>query len=480
MLRSERVVPGVVFPELRKVSVFAELKEENISCLGSLELVNADAQAMILAPGSPRAFWALLEGEVRLTRTEADGTVAKLVNYKAGESFGEMPILMGSESGTVGQAVVEAVRESRLVRFDEEAFWQLMVACPRVRSAVLGNMARRLEAYQAYSLQKEKLASLGTMAAGLMHELNNPGTAALRAASQMRENLRRLQEISLRLSRRPMTSAQMACMVDLQERALRKDCCHTLSTLEQADREERLATWLEKAGVENSWRLAPTLTSMEIDAEALACAQDAFTGTQLSDMLRWLDALISSSQLVGTIEESLARVTDLVMAVKRFSYGGKANCELLDVHESLRSAMIILLHKIKGKGIQLRKELDPALPALQDAGAGLGQIWTNLLDNAIDASPEGGTITVRTWAEGDRVFVGIADQGPGISPEDQKHIFEPFFTTKAAGHGTGMGLEIVRRIVETQMEGEVRLQTAPGATEFIVELPVHRTRPVAV
>jgi signal transduction histidine kinase len=476
MLRSERVAPEVLYQELRRVSVFAELKEENLSCLGSLELVNADAQAIILAPGSPRAFWALLEGEVRVIRTEADGTLSKVINFKAGESFGEMPILMGSDPG----ATVEAVRESRLVRFDEEAFWQLMVSCPRVRSAVLGNMARRLEAYQAFSLQREKLASLGSMAAGLMHELNNPGTAALRAASQMRENLRRLQKISLRLSRRPMTSAQMACMVDLQERALRTDCCHTLSTLEQADREEALATWLQKAGVENSWRLAPTLTSMEIDPETLACAQDAFTGTQLSDMLSWLDALISSAQLVGTIEESLARVTDLVMAVKRFSYGGKANCELLDVHESLRSAMVILLHKIKGKGIQLRKELDPALPALQDAGAGLGQVWTNLLDNAIDASPEGGTITVRTWAEGDRVFVGIADQGPGISPEDQKHIFEPFFTTKAAGQGTGLGLEIVRRIVETQMEGEIRLQTEPGATEFIVELPVHRSRPVAV
>ena len=361
-----------LYPELKRIGVFAELTLENLTCLGPLEVVWAQVGAEILStPASPRAFWALLEGEVRVVRKEADGTIAKLVVFNDGDSFGEMPILMGSDPG----ATAEALRESRLVRFDEEAFWQLMFSCPRVRSAVLGNMARRLEALQALSLQREKLASLGSMAAGLMHELNNPGTAALRAASQMRANLRRLQQLNLRLSRQPMNGPQTACMVDLQEKALRENCCRTLSTLEQADREDALAAWLEKAGVANGWRLAPVLTSMEIDQATLTCARDAFTGPQLSDMLNWLEALISSSQLVGTIEESIARVTDLVMAVKRFSYGGTSGCQALDVHETLRSAMVILMHKLKGKGIQLRKEFGSELPQLEDAGAGLSQVW---------------------------------------------------------------------------------------------------------
>jgi signal transduction histidine kinase len=475
-LRSERVAPEVLYPELKRVVVFEELTQENLVCLGPLEVVRAQPGAEVMSPTSSRAFWALLEGEVRVVRKEADGSVAKLVVFTDGESFGEMPILMGSDPG----GTVEAMRESRLVRFDEEAFWQLMFSCPRVRSAVMGNMARRLEAYQAFSLQREKLASLGTMAAGLMHELNNPASAALRAASQMRENLRRLQEISLRKSREPMNAAQMECVIELQEKALRADCCRTLSTLEQADREDTLANWLDKAGVANGWRLAPVLASMEMDPVTLACARDAFTGTQLSDMLNWLEALISSAQLVGTIEESIARVTDLVMAVKRFSYSGKNGCQALDVHESLRSAMVILLHKLKSKGIQLRKEFGSALPLIEDAGVGLSQVWINLLDNAIDASPEGGTITVRTWADDQRILVAIADQGPGIAPADQKRIFEPFYTTKAPGSGTGLGLEIVRRIVVTQMEGEIRLESAPGATEFVVELPLHRTCTVPV
>lgn len=475
-LHSEHVTPEALYPELKRVAVFAELTLENLACLGPLDVIRAEAGAEIVSTAaSPRAFWALLEGEIRVVRKEADGTVAKLVVFTDGESFGEMPILMGSDPGGTAQAL----RESRLVRFDEEAFWQLMFSCPRVRSAVLGNMARRLEAYQAFSLQREKLASLGTMAAGLMHELNNPGTAALRAASQMRANLRRLQQISLRFTRRPMNGPQIACMVDLQEKALRQNCCRSLSTLEQADREDALAAWLEKAGVENGWRLAPVLTSMEIDQATLQCAQEAFTGPQLSDMLNWLEALISSSLLVGTIEESIARVTDLVMAVKRFSYGGKGGSQALDVHESLRSAMVILMHKLKSKGIQLRKEFGAALPLLEEAGAGLSQVWINLLDNAIDASPEGGTIAVRTWGDDERVSVAIADQGAGISPDDQKRIFEPFYTTKPAGMGTGLGLEIVRRIVVTQMEGEIRLESAPGATEFVVELPLHRARTVA-
>ncbi len=474
-LRSERVAPEILYPELKQIGVFAELTLENLACLGPLEVVHAEAGAELLATAaSPRAFWALLEGEIRVVRKEANGAVSKLAVFTDGESFGEMPILIGTVSG----ATAEALRDSRLVRFDEEAFWQLMFSCPRVRSAVLGNVARRLEAYQASSLQREKLASLGTMAAGLMHELNNPGTAALRAASQMRTNLRRLQQLNLRLSREPMNGPQTACMVDLQEKALRENCCRTLSTLEQADREEALAAWLEKAGVANGWRLAPVLTSMEIDQATLTCARDAFTGAQLSDMLNWLEALISSSQLVGTIEESIARVTDLVMAVKRFSYGGNAGCQALDVHESLRSAMVILMHKLKGKAIQLHKEFGSELPHLEDAAAGLSQVWINLLDNAIDASPEGSTITVRTWADDQHLSVAIADQGPGIAPDDQKRIFEPFYTTKAPGVGTGLGLEIVRRIVVTQMEGEIRLESVPGATEFVVELPLHRARAV--
>lgn len=469
MLHTQQVPSESLFSELSRISVFAELKQENLSCLGTVEVIVAEAGAEILPPGSScDSYYVLLSGELEIHKIEVEGEAPRIITQMAGEAFGEMALLKGTRSriGLVASAA------SRLVRFDEEKFWQLMFSCPRVRAAILGNMARRLESYQASAVHREKLASLGTMAAGLMHELNNPGAAALRAASQLREKLSRLQEISLRFTRTPITVEQQECMAALQEHALRKDCCVLMGSLEQSDREEALAEWLEKAGVENAWRLAPALAEMGMDADHLECARTAFSGQRLSDLLNWLEVVVSSSQLVATLESSIARVTDLVVAVKKYAYEGKGPGPALNVHESLHSTLIILGHKLRHKGIVLRKSLAPDLPSIEGAPAGLNQVWTNLLDNAIDASPEGGEIFIGTQRAGDRIAVSIRDCGTGISPEDQKHIFEPFFTTKPVGAGTGLGLDIARRIVESRHGGEIAVESSTGSTVFTVYLPI--------
>lgn len=471
-LRTQRIPSDTLYPELQRVSVFAEMERENLRCLGTVELIEAPAGAEILPQGSIcNSYYVLLEGEVEVQKLEKEGEPPRSFTQIAGEAFGEMSLLKGGQTA-IG---LVATQDSRIVRFDEESFWQLMFSCPRVRAAILGNMARRLESYQATAVHREKLASLGTLAAGLMHELNNPGAAALRAASQLREKLSRLQEISLRFTRTPVSAEQMECMAALQEHALRKDCCVLMGSLEQSDREEELATWLESAGVDNAWRLAPALAEMGMDADHLGCARAAFNGQKLSDVLNWLEAVISSSQLVATLESSIARVTDLVVAVKKYAYEGKGNGTALNVHESLHSTLVILGHKLRQKGIVLRKNFAKDVPPLENAAPGLNQVWTNLLDNAIDASPEGGEISIETRLDGNRIAVSIADRGPGISPEDQKHIFEPFFTTKAVGAGTGLGLDIARRIVESKHGGEIALQSSPGGTVFTVYLPVMTT-----
>ena len=468
-LRIQSVPADSLYCELSQVSVFAEMKRENLSCLGTVDLIEADAGTEIAPLGSVcDGFYVVLDGEVGIHKIEKEGEPPRIYPHAAGETFGEMPLLKGVQ-GTFG---VIATAPSRLVRFDEESFWQLMFSCPRVRAAILGNMARRLESYQVTAVHREKLASLGTLAAGLMHELNNPGAAALRAASQLREHLTRLQEISLRFTKDPISSEQLACMSSLQEQAMRRDCCVLMGSLEQSDREEALATWLEGAGIENAWRLAPGLSEMGLDADRLACARAAFSGQRLSDALNWLESVVSSAQLVGTIESSIARVTDLVVAVKKYAYEGKGVGGSLNIHESLHSTLVILGHKLRYKSIVLRKHFASDLPALESPAPGLNQVWTNLLDNAIDASPEGGEIAIRTRREGERVAVSIADHGSGISEEDQKHIFEPFFTTKAVGAGTGLGLDIARRIVESKHGGEIALRSSPQGTEFTVYLPI--------
>jgi signal transduction histidine kinase len=260
-----------------------------------------------------------------------------------------------------------------------------------------------------------------------------------------------------------------------------------MNSLEQSDAEEALATWMENAEVEDAWKLAPTLVSIGITQGDLECAREAFPGPTFSDALNWLEALVSSMHLVTTIEESIGRVSDLVKAVKSYAYEGKGQKQSLDVNESIHATLVILLHKIRQKQITLQKNFSKDLPPLQSESTGLNQIWTNILDNAIDAvEPANGIIRIRTWEEeipanpADKssrprhyLCISIADNGPGIPPEIQSHIFDPFYTTKAPGVGTGLGLGIVQRIVE-QYGGTITFTSEPGNTEFHVRLPRER------
>ena len=332
-------------------------------------------------------------------------------------------------------------------------------------------MGHRLEAYQLLTLHREKLISLGTLAAGLMHELNNPGAAARRASAQLRENLIRLQQISLRFTEAKLNAEQLKCMAQLQAEALKCQKPQAMGSLEQADAEEALLAWLESAGIENAWKVAPTLVAVGWRQEDIECAQQAFPPDILSDALNWLEALVSSLQLVGAIEESVTRVTDLVIAVKKYAYDDKNREREIDIHDSIQSTLTILSHKFRQKQLDIQKVFSAEMPHIKTTGTGLSQVWTNILDNAIDASPEKGKIVIRTWVEEGQACIGIADQGSGIAPEFREHIFEPFFTTKPAGVGTGLGLDIVHRIVVGQFGGEITFVSEPGNTEFVVRLP---------
>jgi signal transduction histidine kinase len=249
----------------------------------------------------------------------------------------------------------------------------------------------------------------------------------------------------------------------------------TLGALDQTDAEEALADWMEAAQVEDSWRIAPTLVSVGINASTLECAKTSLNGPFFSDAINWLEALVSSMQLVGTIEESIGRVTELVAAVKSYAYEGRGGQKQeLDINRSIIATLVVLGHKLREKQIVLSKDLAADLPHLHSDCTGLNQIWTNLLDNAIDASPQSGTITIKTWAEGSgadsAIYILVKDTGGGIPLEIQQRIFDPFYTTKPVGIGTGLGLGIVYRIVE-QFGGTIRFTSAPGDTEFVVRLP---------
>jgi signal transduction histidine kinase len=464
--------------KLRGVSILSSLTDERLSCLAGVQEIHL-AQGEFLAHQGEVAhhFWLLLEGELRIYQTQADGHEMMMSMVDAGTALGELPLL----SNIPYVANVVTTKPSHLVQMTEDDFWNLMTTCPEVRKAILGNMAVRLQKLQGTTLRQEKMAALGTLAAGLMHELNNPGAAASRAAAQLRDNLLRMHKLSATFTKSPLTQEQKECMLELQEQALSVKGPVMMNSLEQSDAEDALVEWMESANVENAWKLAPTMVSIGIDAKELECARDEFPEPVFSDALNWLDAMVSSMQLVSTIEESIGRVSDLVKAVKAYAYEGKSQRQDLDVNASIYATLVMLGHKLREKQIILEKELASDLPLLHTECSGLNQIWTNLLDNAIDAVPQGGHIKIRTWVEtktgagGDSdLCISIEDNGSGIPLESQPHIFDPFYTTKPVGVGTGLGLGIVHRIVE-QFGGVIRFSSDTKGTEFVVRLPRRNT-----
>jgi signal transduction histidine kinase len=445
-----------------------------------VDRIKARAGTALVEPGDTAlSYWLVLEGETRAERPEPDGSRTMLGGAGPGEGFGETPLLTGK---TQSAHFIVAVKDSALLRFSQEDFWTLLACCPKVRTVILANMAQRLQAYQVEALHREKLVSLGTLAAGLMHELNNPGSAAKRAATQLRGNLLRLQELSLRNSGKAKTQAQLECMHDLLEHAVRGCHAPALSTLEQSEQEEALSQWLESAGVENAFTIGPALVDIGFDQHELACAKEAFENGGFSDALNWLEALVSSVSLVCAIEESISRVSELVMAVKKFAYDDRSQSRDLDVHDSLQSTLTILGHKLRIKQISVEKHFEAAPSTIRTRGSALSQVWTNLIDNAVDASPTEAQIEIATWTEKangtepDKLAVSITDHGTGIPPETLPHIFEAFFTTKPQGSGTGLGLEIVHRIVTQKFGGLIDVESVPGKTRFTVRLPM--TTPV--
>jgi signal transduction histidine kinase len=464
----ERISLDDYAERLSKAFAVAGVTPTQLCGLGEADLVRIPAGVTFYDPSDGiRAFFVLLEGEVLADKAEPDGSRTRVYTAKEGDSFGEVTLL----AGKAPSMYLEASQPSVGLRFPEDSFWNLMACCLPVRKMVLKNMSQRLQMHMAEAAHREKLISLGTLAAGLMHELHNPGSAAKRAASQLRENLLRLQELSLRSSSKAKTPMQLECMHDLLEHAVRSCHAPALSSLEQADAEEAMSEWLESAGVENAFTIGPALVAIGFQQHELDCAKGVFEAGALSDALNWLEALVSSVSLVCAIEESITRVSDLVMAVKKFAYDDRCTLRDVDVHDSIQSTLTILGHKLRHRQITVAKHFDAAQPNIHTTGVAISQVWTNLIDNAIDASPEGGEIEVRTWSEPGFLGIGIVDHGSGIPENLKAKIFDPFFTTKPVGKGTGLGLEIVQRIVTQSFGGKVEVESRPGQTQFIVRLP---------
>lgn len=450
---------------LRQIPLLADLPDERLQWLIEHGIeVWREAGEIHREQGAPAEHvFLMIDGELRVTQKVGNQEIL-LATYESKTLFGEIPLLLGD---THFWAAGRAVTRCHILELPNQVFWQLLSSCTCVMIKILRKMAERMQEVQSISQHREKLVALGTLAAGLAHELNNPASASRRAVGQLKETVQVLQPLTLKLS-----CAQQEFLADLQKEAIaHAKTAVRLDPLTQSDREDELIDWLEIHDIANCWKIAPTFVAAGLDIDWLENVKHNVGDSLLGDVLTWIEVTLQEMGLLEEIEHSTVRISTLVQAVKDYSYMDQAPVQEIDIHEGLESTLTILTHKLKKGNVVVKREYDCNLPRLSAYGSELNQVWTNLIDNAIDAMNGQGQVLIRTSCESDFLLIEIADNGPGIPAEIQSHIFEPFYTTKGVGQGTGLGLHIVYRVV-AQHQGDINVSSEPGNTKFQVRLPL--------
>ena len=450
---------------LHRVPAFEGLPDDQIAWFLSqsqeLPLKAGDTYARQGEPAD--AMFVLLEGEFQW-RGELAGESFVLA-IKAGEITGTLPFSRMKKFTLTGRALTEA----RVLRFPAALFSELVQKMPELATRLVGVMSDRIREATRFEQQRDRLAALGKLSAGLAHELNNPASAAKRAANQLRDLLKRIRDASHELGRRDLTPTQKS-EIEKLETSLTQVDGPPPDALAASELEDQLDSLLRSHGQDDLWQLAADLARKNFKPEVL----ERLFGTLDADTARAALVRISASveiaDLLNQIEHSTSRISELVGAIKEYTFMDQSPVQNVDIVKTLETTLTILNHKLK-RGVTVQRDYQKVPLLVNSFGSELNQVWTNIIDNAIDAMGGKGELRVRTYREDDCVVVEIRDNGPGISPEVRPHIFEPFFTTKGVGEGTGLGLDTVQRIVKKH-RGNIQVVSQPGDTSFQVWLPL--------
>jgi signal transduction histidine kinase len=459
--------PTALVDRLAALPKLAEIPRAELEWLvahGTLEVRDAGT---VIAPKGKRVekLWVILSGHVAVQVDRGVGP-RRVTDWRAGEVSGMLPY--SRMKAPPGNNYLE--ERSELLALYERHFPEMVSRCPAFTAYCVHAMLDRARSFNTSDLQDEKMVSLGRLAAGLAHELNNPASATVRGAKQLLHILVQADAASRALGAAGLSDELFAAIEQVRSACLAQPTGTVLSAVQQADREDEIAAWLERHQVdpEHAEPLADTAVTIDV----LDMLARAATGDTLDAALRWIAAGCATHSLAMDIEQAATRIHELVAAIKRFSYmDGRTGPELIDLEPGLRDTIRVLAAKAKAKGAAITLDVAPDLPRVLATGGELNQVWLNLIDNALDAIPESGQVAVSAAAELDRVVVRVADDGPGIPAEALPRIFDPFFTTKPPGQGTGLGLDIARRLLRLH-HGDITVESRPGRTEFRVSLVV--------
>ncbi|HEX6758688.1 MAG TPA: ATP-binding protein [Propionibacteriaceae bacterium] len=462
--------------ELRSLFLFEKLDDDQLTWLSQHGYCQTcSAGETVHTEGEPATcFFVLLSGTLTLHRRVENTEVETSRTNQRGVYTGATQSFVKGMAELPYWGSARAVTDCDFWVIGAAEFGEMFREWFPMAVHLLEGIAQGYRSSQAIIGQRERLLSLGRLSAGLTHELNNPATAAVRATASLRELVSKMRRKLGHLATSDVDPKALVALTELQESAVEKMAkAEKLSPVEVGEAEDELSDWLEDHGMDDAWDLAPPLVAAGVNTEWLDEVAETVPATLLADGLHWVTYALETEQLMVEIEDSTDRISALVGAARQYSQLDRAPHQEIDVRDGLKSTLMMLSHKIKERGnISVVKDFDDSLPPIPAHPAELNQVWTNLIDNAMYAMPDGGTLTIRTSREDGWILVEICDTGVGIPEELQQKIFEPFFTTKPVGEGTGLGLDISYRVITQRHGGDLRVKSRPGDTRFQVRLPL--------
>ena len=456
--------------ELRSLFIFDGLTDEQLTELVTAgeEFVFAEGDVLFEQGAPADHWWVLLEGRVELSRRSEHEEIVLATMQQPGVWAGGFRA-WSDTAGYMGWG--RATSPGRAYRLPSEALGDFVRRWFPLGGHMIAAFFQTVRNIEGELRQRAGLVALGTLAAGLAHEINNPAAAAAHSAAALQESTDALLAALVSMAERSVSAEQLVALDRLRLEI--EPPPGRLDSMALMDREEELTGWLERQGVDDAWRLAPVFVTAGVDTAWCERAADLLEGPQLGPGLHWVASTLSTTSLLSDVATSTSRVSALVEGVKSYTQMDRASLQRIDVTEGIESTLSVLAHKI-GKGITVVRDYEEDLPHIDAHAAELNQVWTNLISNAIDAMDGEGALRLVARADGDSIVVDVGDTGPGMPDEVKDRVFEPFFTTKEVGQGVGLGLDISRRIVVDRHRGDITIESVPGNTVMSVRLPVEQ------